>query len=141
MHISLGMDTTAHTMALAIYSLAANPGIQKRAQREMDEFNATTGHGNGVVIPPYVEAVLKESMRKYPTASTGSYREVMDPKGYQLTPDIKLKQHDWILVSIYSLQNSERIWGKEAKRFKPERFLPGYDHTGSLLAETSSSAT
>jgi cytochrome P450 len=62
-------------------------------------------------------------MRRYPTASTGSFRQVVDPAGYQLTAGIRLEEGAWILLNIYALQNSEKIWGPDAKEFKPERFL------------------
>lgn len=119
------MDTTAHTLAFALYALAANPSVQKRAQTEMDLFTANSNHpdpcsGNG--IPSYVDAILKESMRKYPTAATGSFRRVRDG-GYQLTPDVFLPEGTWVLINIFSLQNSTKIWGQDAKQFKPERFL------------------
>jgi cytochrome P450 len=119
------MDTTAHSMAFAVYALAANPTIQKKAQQEVDQFNSqneTDQSGTGH-IPAYVEAVLKESMRKYPTAATGSFRKVREEQGYALTPDVILPKESWILVNIFSIQNSVRIWGPDAKLFKPERFL------------------
>lgn len=115
------MDTTAHTMALAIYSLAANPSVQRRAQQEMDKHTAESCSSDS--LPPYVEAVLKESMRKYPTASTGSYRLVREEGGYELSPEIKLAKGSWVLCNMYALQNSSRIWGTDADQFKPERFL------------------
>lgn len=120
------MDTTAHTMALAVYSLAANPAVQMRAQQEVDKHNADSA---GTIIPPYVEAVLKESMRKYPTASSGSFRLVREENGVELSREITVKKDSWVLVNIYSIQNSVRIWGNDAHEFKPERFLCDSNNT------------
>ena len=55
--------------------------------RELDQYmSATQGKAEdkeATVLPPYLEAVLKESMRKYPTASTGSMREVCARKSFE----------------------------------------------------------
>lgn len=119
-----GMDTTAHTMSFAIYALARYPEIQNRCQEEVDKWitnpSSTDSMGS---LPPYVEAVLKESMRRWPTAATGSFRLVRQPEGVQLTPTIHIPQGWWILVSIYALHNSKDAWGHDASEFIPERWL------------------
>mmetsp|Transcript_14871 Transcript_14871/g.22365 ORF Transcript_14871/g.22365 Transcript_14871/m.22365 type:complete len:458 (+) Transcript_14871:45-1418(+) len=123
-----GMDTTAHTLAFAVYALAANREVQKRAQESVDKMHQLpseeSGGGSGVIIPPYVEAVLKESMRRYPTASSGSFRRVNMKEGYNLTDDIHLPYGWWVEVNIYAIHNSTAVWGADATEFKPERFLP-----------------
>lgn len=115
------MDTTAHTLAFTIYALAANPTIQTRAQQEVDAF-LSSPHDEGV-LPAYLEAVLKESMRKYPTAATGSARQVRQPEGCRLSDDIVLPQNWWVFVNIYALHNSKEVWGEDAEQFRPERWL------------------
>lgn len=70
------MDTTAHTLAFAIYAMARNPSVQSKAHAEVDGLVEVEQSPDAASLPPYLEAVLKESMRKYPTASTGSMRQV-----------------------------------------------------------------
>src|ERR1700730_9285318 len=117
------MDTTAHTLAFAIYALAKNPGIQLRAQQEVDVFLQHHDIDKKATLPPYIEAVLKESMRKYPTADTGSMRGVTDPHGCTLSPDIHLEKGWWVSINWYCLQNSKAIWGENVDEFIPERWL------------------
>jgi cytochrome P450 len=115
------MDTTAHTLSFTIYALAANPTVQTRAQQEVDAFTASP-HDEGT-LPAYMEAVLKESMRRYPTAATGSVRQVRPAEGYDLSEQIHLPQNWWVFVNIYSLHNSKAIWGEDVDQFRPERWL------------------
>ena len=115
------MDTTAHTLAFVVYCLARYPSVQKRCQEEVDAHMSSTAARD--TLPPYVEAVLKESMRKYPTAATGSMREVKQKEGYQLTEDIFLPHGWWVVVNILCLQNYSGNWGPDVDEFKPERWL------------------
>lgn len=117
----IGMDTTAHTLSFTIYALAANPAVQKIAQQEVDSFTSRP-HDEGS-LPAYLEAVLKESMRRYPTASTGSVRQVRPAEGYDLTDQIHLPQDWWVFVNIWALHNSRAIWGDDVDQFRPERWL------------------
>lgn len=66
-----GYETTANTLAFAMYLLAANPEKQQRLCDEVD------GFGRGRVPSyddleglTYVEACLKEALRLYPPAPT-----------------------------------------------------------------------
>lgn len=115
------MDTTAHTLAFTIYALAANPTVQSIAQQAVDAF-LSAPHDEGT-LPVYLEAVLKESMRKYPTAATGSARQVRPEEGCDLSDELHLPQDWWVFVNIYCLHNSREIWGSDADKFCPERWL------------------
>ena len=64
-----GFETTSHTLSFFFYSLAANPTIQLKVQESVDDWYMENDDNTRMsVMPPYVEAVLKESFRKYPTA-------------------------------------------------------------------------
>lgn len=92
------------------------------------------------LLPPYLEAVVKESMRKYPAASRGSMRLVRASEDgitiplrtlhnnpfvhYNYPDDIHLPKGTWILMNIFALHNWEGNWGDDVNEFKPERFLP-----------------
>lgn len=85
-------------------------------------------------LPPYVEGVLKESMRKYPVASFGSLRQVRDRDGFLLhcpSESSKIEEDKiyfvprgcYILVNFFVIHNLETNWGRDAGDFKPERWL------------------
>ena len=139
-----GFETTAHTLSFFFYSLAANPIIQLKVQESIDNWYMENDDNMQVgIMPPYVEGVLKESFRKYPTAANGSMRLVKNPEGFHLKKNIDsnklnedetLTQNDeesedfllpkgtWVIVDIYSLHNCSNNWVKP-KEFIPERFL------------------
>jgi cytochrome P450 len=121
-----GMDTTAHTLSFFVYCLARNTDIQKRCQTEVDKLLATsTVESASGTLPAFVEAVLKESMRKFPVAAPGSFREVKNADGYRLNERIHLPQGWWVVVNLLALHNHEGNWGDDVHEFKPERWLDG----------------
>jgi hypothetical protein len=71
-----GHETTAHTLSWFIYSLATHPEVQAKCHAAMDEERECPADSKGstVLLPTYVEAVFKESMRKYPILSKGRNR-------------------------------------------------------------------
>ncbi len=77
-------------MSFVIYSLAMNPDIQTQCQTEVDLQLETEAVRTAPLqdtaktvthLPVFVEAVLKESMRKYPALNRGSLRLVKDKEG------------------------------------------------------------
>ena len=115
-----GHETTAHSLSWVIYALCKFPDIQTRAQQEIDAFESSeTKEG---LLPDYIEAVVKESMRKYPVAH-GNLRRVNQKEGYDLDK-YHLEQGDWIVINSFSVHNLERNWGPDVDEFKPERWLP-----------------
>jgi cytochrome P450 len=154
-----GHETTAHTLSYFCYSIAMNPIVQQRCQTAIDkwmaapestlkrsegsseEANQPIGTSTGTspeLIPEYVEAVLKESMRRYPVAGQGSVRQVKKPDGCTLhyagedgTKTVyKIPKGTWTITSFYALHNAIENWGQSALEFIPERFLPNYGHDG-----------
>jgi cytochrome P450 len=115
------MDTTAHSLAFVIYALARFPSVQASCQREVDAHISASGAFDS--LPPYVEAVIKESMRMWPVAGPGSLRQVKTKGGYQLTDDIFLPEGWWVMVSFLLLHRHKGNWGPDADEFKPERWL------------------
>jgi cytochrome P450 len=118
------MDTTGHTLSFFIYCLAKYPKVQRRCQEDVDKLlkmqSLESAYG---VLPAYVEATLKECMRKFPVAAPGSFRRVNQPEGYQLAENIYLPHGWWIVVNLLALHNYEGNWGADVNEFKPERFL------------------
>ena len=143
-----GFETTAHTLSFFFYSLATNSTIQLEIQKSIDTMQCQ----NSTLMPSYVEAVLKESMRKYPTAANGSTRLVRDEAGYILkkgsdeagyilkkgnddADEFNIPKGFWLLVDIFSLQNCSHNW-ERPNEFLPQRWLDK-DKTEDDLTEVS----
>lgn len=113
-----GHETTAHTLSFFVYALCKYPAIQLAAQQAMD---AATGVDSTGLLPEYVEAVLKESMRKYPVAQ-GNIRIVQQEEGYDLG-GVHLSKGDHVVMNSYVIQNLASNWGENVDEFLPERWL------------------
>lgn len=58
-----GHDTTSSAISFTIYLLSQNSEVQRKAFEEVLEFD-----GREVQTMPYLEAIIKESLRLYPPA-------------------------------------------------------------------------
>lgn len=102
-----GHETTASSLAWALYELAADPGLQQRARRAADEGD-----------DGYLEAVLKEAMRLHPVIPM-AIRHLAEPVrigGWDLPAGVSLATS-----VILSHARSESF--PDPERFRPERFL------------------
>jgi cytochrome P450 len=150
-----GHETTAHTMSWFVYSLATNEEVQARCHAAVDaDYQAVRDPKTAVQLPQYVEAVLRESMRRYPMLSRGSARVVRQPEGVTIplevlnmvdplvparhppfTQEVHLPRGTWCQVHFNNIMSSVDNWGPGAKQFGPERFLPRGHYLGGAQVE------
>jgi cytochrome P450 len=133
MDMYLGHATTAHTLSWFVYSLTKHHDVQERVTKEMKTaYRESKGIALSSELPAYVEAVLKESMRRYPVATFGSFRQVKDEAGYLIEDGEKsytIPKGAWIVVNAHVLHNWEENWGSNASDFIPERWLDSQTST------------
>jgi cytochrome P450 len=156
--ILAGHETTAHSLSFATYALASHPDVFARCQQEIQQHLSSAPdaeHPYSVLtpLPEYVEACIKESMRKYPVAARGSLRvqlfssapasgsassknepTVLDISHLQLPcSSVTVPEKTIFHINIFSLHNSKRIWGEDAAEYRPERWLkvPALTSTGA----------
>jgi ent-kaurene oxidase len=119
-------DTILVTTEWIMFELASNPAIQERLYKEV--VDVTGGHGYETIrmvteddIPcmPYLSAVIKETLRKYPPVPLLPSRYVEKdttlggydiPKGWQ------------VLINIFGINNDPNVWPNPEK-WDPERVL------------------
>jgi cytochrome P450 len=115
-----GHETTANTLNWTWYLLAQHPEVEARLHAELD----TVLDGRPPVLAdlanlPYVEMVIKESMRLYPPAWIIGRQAIEEVEiGGYFVP----KGTDVNMV-IYQVHHDGRWW-PEPEAFKPERFSP-----------------
>jgi cytochrome P450 len=116
-----GHDTSSISMTMTLVLLGIYPDIQDRARDELHSIfgdsdrDATMEDLNAM---KYVEAVIKESLRLYPSVP-GITRELQTPlqlKNYTIPPMTTIAVYPFIL------HRSEDIY-PNAEEFIPERFL------------------
>ncbi|KAJ4824624.1 hypothetical protein Tsubulata_029172 [Turnera subulata] len=119
--IIAGTDTTTSTIEWAMAELLRNPWTLRKAREELDQ---TVGRGNmvqesDIARLPYLQAIIKESLRLHPSAPLLLPREAREevelcgftiPKGAQ------------ILVNAWAIGRDPSIWD-DPESFVPERFL------------------
>ncbi len=118
-----GHETTSGLLSFTLYFLVNNPDVLERAYEEVDRVL-----GNDIGIMPnaqqvshltYVQQILNEALRLYPTApALGIYPykdEIIGGK-------YKLKKNTFITLLTLMLHRDPTVWGPEPEKFNPENF-------------------
>jgi cytochrome P450 len=117
-----GTETAAATIEWAILELLRHPNATEAATEELDR---VVGRGRWVTerdLPelPYVEAVVKETMRLHPVGPLlipHHAREDTVVGGYDVPAGTRL------LVNTWAVGRDPASWPDEPDAFRPERFL------------------
>ncbi|KAL2785026.1 cytochrome P450 [Aspergillus keveii] len=133
--IIAGSDTTAGAIRGTLLHLMSNIRVYRKLQREVDEAVAlgqaprTSEHGLISAAQarqlPYLQAVIREAMRIWPPVTNIFSRDI-PAGGDTVTVDgesIFLPGDVCIGYSAYAMHRNERIYGKDADAFRPERWL------------------
>ncbi|KAG5251216.1 hypothetical protein OIU77_025243 [Salix suchowensis] len=118
--LTAGTGTSAGTMEWALSVLLNNPQILKKAQNEIDE---VVGHDrlideSDVAKLPYLQCIIRESMRMYPIAPLLVPHESSEDC---VVGGFQIPRGTMLLVNMWAIQNDPKIWD-DATEFKPERF-------------------
>lgn len=130
--LAAGHETTATATTWAIYMLCLNPDIQTRLRAEIREHLPSPSHGAPVTSQqidhmPYLNAVCSEVLRYYapvPLTIRDSIRDttILDehiPKGTR------------VMLVPWAINKSETLWGPDAMKFNPDRWMPDKPHSGN----------
>jgi len=117
-----GHETTSGLLSFATYLLLKNPDVLQKARAVVDQVLGTDmPREEHLGRLRYIEQVLMESLRLWPTAPAFAVRPFTDTLvagKYRVTPD------DTIFVLIPSLHRDPVVWGDDVEAFAPERFAP-----------------
>ncbi|RZC51814.1 hypothetical protein C5167_020237 [Papaver somniferum] len=117
-----GAATTSFTLSTILYLVADHPEVEKKLLKEID------GFGEHDLIPtahdlqhkfPYLDQVLREAMRYYPTSPLIAREAVKDVEigGYALP------KGTWIWMAVGVLAQDPKNF-PEPNKFRPERYDP-----------------
>lgn len=121
-----GHETTASTLAWALYLVGQRPDVVERLRQEAAEVLDDELGSPGDVQPqlPYATAVVHETLRLYPAVWLLSRRAIQDDVvgGFQIPAGAQ------VLICPYALHRDPRCWD-EPDTFIPDRFLGTFPAT------------
>ncbi|KAF2132728.1 benzoate para-hydroxylase [Dothidotthia symphoricarpi CBS 119687] len=119
-----GSDTTSNTSCALLYHCLATPHVVPKLQKELDaalpDSDAVPSFAQ-VRDLPYLDAVIKETMRIHSTSSLGLPRMVPPGPGVTISGR-HFPQGVVLSVPAYTMHHSREIWGEDADAFRPERW-------------------
>ena len=116
--LAAGHETTATTLAWALYWIHHLPEVRAKLLQELDSLGENPDP-NAVLRSPYLSAVCSETLRLYPVVILALNRLIKSPleiMGYELNPGTL------VIPCIYLTHHREDLY-PQSKQFKPERFL------------------
>jgi len=117
--IIAGRDTTAQTLTWVLYMLARKPEVYKKVMEEV-KANQSLNWYKRVEKMSYTHAVISETLRLFPIVSSAAKTAVKDdvfPNGF------KVPAGTIVYALPFCMGRSTKIWGNDARRFRPERWL------------------
>lgn len=123
-----GFDSVSSAMCFTCHEIGINPEIQKKLQKEIDDvIDKTNGNPtyDSINTMQYLDAVINESLRRYPIAV---FLDRMCVENYELPPALPagkpfLIKKGWnIWIPIYGIHHDPEYF-KNPYKFDPERFL------------------
>jgi cytochrome P450 len=114
-----GHETTANAVTWTLYLLSQHPDIEAKVIEEMAALNGEPPAVRDLQKLPYLEQVMKESMRLYPPAGGATREPIEDIElaGYAVPKGSN------IAISSYAMHHNPELF-PDPERFDPERFTP-----------------
>ncbi|TFK28618.1 cytochrome P450 [Coprinopsis marcescibilis] len=118
----------------ALIELARNPEMQERLRNELAEFSGTDPTWEQLTLDlPYLNAVAQETLRCHPPVRSIPRVAMQDDviplsdliltKAGELITELVIAKGTVIHCPIGQINQSDALWGADAKEFKPERWV------------------
>ncbi|XP_061348656.1 cytokinin hydroxylase-like [Gastrolobium bilobum] len=114
-----GHETTALLLTWTVMLLATNPSWQHKVRAEVKRVcNGGIPSVDQLSKLTLLHMVINESMRLYPPAS------VLPRMAFEdiVLGDLYIPEGLSIWIPVLAIHHSEKLWGKDANEFNPERF-------------------
>ncbi|KAJ7097746.1 cytochrome P450 [Mycena belliarum] len=126
--IIAGSDTSATVLTNTFFLLLAHPGSYRRLQAELDGAFPVGGKEptDAAVLAglPYLNAVIKESLRMLPPVATSLQRAPTVGSGPKVLGDrFVIPEGTAVVVPPYTLHHDPRYFSPSPEQYMPERWL------------------
>ncbi|KAK1945921.1 Cytochrome P450 86A2 [Phytophthora citrophthora] len=122
-----GRDTTAQALSWFFFNVSQNPQVEAKLRQEiykkLPELMTseccvpTLQQVNRLV---YLEAVIKETLRLYPSMPISPKFAVRDTV---LSDGTFIRSGTMVCLPLYAMGRMPHVWGPDAAKFKPERWI------------------
>ncbi|KAK0438171.1 cytochrome P450 [Desarmillaria tabescens] len=141
--IFAGHDTTSNTTSWLLYELSRHPDVQRRIHHEISEMRERDPSSSDYDSMPILNAAIKETLRFHPfiaTLNRISSREDVLPLSEPVTAsdgsiisEIPIPKGQVVVASIYIYNRLPSVWGEDADKWNPDRFLQPQRHNQTPL--------
>ncbi|KZT24217.1 cytochrome P450 [Neolentinus lepideus HHB14362 ss-1] len=142
--IFAGFETTSTAISRILYILASKPEVQAKLRSEIRKAKqryANTQAGweevgigyDELMAIPYLDAVVRETLRVYPPTSLLSRTCRQDttlPLAYPITSSsgvtltsVAVPAGTSVIMSLLAANHNKQVWGPDADEWRPERWL------------------
>lgn len=116
-----GHETTSGLLSFVFYYLLKHPETLQRAQQEVDDVAGTSPLTvEHLAKLPYINAVMRETLRLQPTAPAFGVTAVKDDI---IGGKYRVRADEVIFGNLIVVQSDESVYGADAGSFNPERML------------------
>ncbi|TFK53929.1 cytochrome P450 [Heliocybe sulcata] len=142
--IFAGFETTSMAVSRILYILASKPEVQAKLRREVRKAkqqsggvqngweNVNLGYDELVAIP-YLDAVVRETLRVYPPTSllnrtcrkdtTLPLASPIQSASGTVMHSVAVPAGTNVIISILAANHNKQVWGPDADDWRPERWL------------------
>jgi fatty acid omega-hydroxylase len=130
--ILAGRDTSSVALTWFFWLLHGHPHVEQKIIAEIKTVLSNSRKQENVELSDvtftveelkqmhYLQAAVSEALRLYPSVPV-DHKEVAEDD--QFPDGTRLKKGTKVLYVIYAMGRMESIWGKDAREFRPERWL------------------
>tara|TARA_B110000879_G_scaffold208471_1_gene294132 strand:+ start:53 stop:1492 length:1440 start_codon:yes stop_codon:yes gene_type:complete len=116
--IVAGHETTAQTLAWALYLMGHDTNAQDRARAEAQTaLGGRVAGADDLASLPYIRKIIDETLRLYPAGGLLSRTAASD----DTLCGTEIKKGDTVMIPVHSLGRHRDLW-EEPDAFRPERF-------------------
>lgn len=125
--IQAGADTTGTALGSTLRFMALDKEVFARSRQEIDAADKAGHLSNPIQYEetrqhlPFFASCIKEGLRLNPPASNLFAR--VAPKGGKIIDGHFIPEGTEITAHAYTVQRDKRLYGEDAEKFKPERWL------------------
>ena len=118
-----GHETTSGALSFTFYLLAKHPEVLKKVQQEISDVLGDDPKQEPsyeqILSLKYIQQVLKESLRLYPTAPIIFRTPIEDTT---IGNQYKVLKGKIVMLPLPILHRDKKIWGPNPEKFDPDRF-------------------